>query len=445
MPTNGFGYMLRYLLLICVCSTLTIYQTAIGQSKIGLSFRPGMGAIYSPTLNKIQNNQTNSNPLITSSSAAPGYGFNMGLGIFYQYTINPSLAFLVDPSFNILFSKIYMNTKQENLDKNGSGTQIRTSSTANITSMYVHVPLMLKYTFFQKRKFYILAGGALNVMLQPKVVSEEYTTTSIYGFERISSATVSPTAMASATIDNYNPIQFAAVAGLGRQFRKGLRKFSLDLSYSHPLVGGNFYTSSTDLKDTKHNVLLSESGKMESESKTPQFRLNDFKLGVFNLTVRYTLKHGEKKLKPKKVDSTTVTTKEEVPLLKQPNKAAPAQETKPDKKAKKKKEKEAQVEDNRKTTGSDPQLATPAPAETKAEKKARKKKEKEEEEEDDDDDEVEVIEEKTPKKDKKPKVDREEKASPAFIEGAPKAESKKEKKTRLKKEAEEAKMGKEIK
>ncbi len=409
----------------------------IAQSKMGVSLSPGIGSIYSPTLNNIQKSQIGKEPLLSTASASRGVGFNMGLGIFYQYAINKNVALLIDPSFNMLFSKIYMNQKYENLDKNGTGTQVREEAKAKITTMYLHVPLLVKYTFFQKRKLYLLAGGAMNIMLQSKLKSEETTTTSTYGFERITETNVLPTTTFTASIDKFNPVQFSAVVGLGRQFRKGLKNVSLDFTYSHPLVGGTFYSSSSDMKQAKQNSIFGEAGKIESETKSPQFSLNDFKMGVFNVTLRFTLKKFDKSAYVKKTDSTMLPTKAEIvpptPSTSKSIEVAPALETKAEKKARIKKEKEdakaAKKTVATPTTSTDKftEPTTATETETKAEKKARIKKE--------------ADEAKAARK-AKSITESTESTPEKSTEVAPTTETKSEKKARLKKEAEEGKKDK---
>ena len=448
--------------IVFFCSlSLVAPRYTLAQSKIGISLSPGIGSIYSPTLNNLQNAQVNKTPQLTSASAASGLGFNMGLGVFYQYAINKNVAVLLDPSFNILFSKIYMNSKYENLDKNGSGKQVREEAKAKITTMYIHVPLLFKYTFFQKRKLYLLAGGAMNMMLQTKLNSQETTTKTKYGFERITETEVLPTTTYTTSIDKGNPLQFSAVVGFGRQFRKGLKNISLDFTYSHPLVGGTFYSSSSDLKQAKQNSIFGEAGKMESESKSPQFSLNDFKMGVFNLTLRFTLKKFDKNTSNKKIDSTALPTKAEivVPASTTSEKSievAPTNtsETKAEKKARKKKEaedakvnkevKESKAETspaketviaptNTSDTFKEPTTATET--ETKAEMKARIKKEAEEAKKA-------KQEKNSPKAEATPAKDTAKVAAEQPLEIAPPIETKAEKKARKKKEAEDEKAAK---
>ncbi len=266
----------------------------LGQSKFGISIAPGIGYIYSPNLNRIQSSRLENTPNLTQSSADKGAGFNLGIGMYYQYSINDKFALLTDPTFNFLNSKIFMNSKFESMNEQGTGRQSRVSSTAEISTMYVQVPLVLKYTFFQKRKLYLIGGVAINIMLPSTLKSREYSTRSKFGYERLTSTEVIPTETISASIDKYNPIQIAAVLGFGRQFRKKLNHVSIDIRYNYPLTKTTFYSSSDKLNKADQNNLFGEDGKKMAEVAKPQFALNDFAMGVFNLTLRYTIKKIEK-------------------------------------------------------------------------------------------------------------------------------------------------------
>ncbi|TAH26440.1 MAG: PorT family protein [Cytophagales bacterium] len=272
------------------------------QSKFGVSITSGMGNIYSPTLHAIQQSRLKDTPFLTSASASKGWGVNLGLGLYYQYTINDKFAILADPTFNFLNSKIHMNSKFEDMNLKGTGTQSRYSSLADLNTLYIQLPILFKYTFFQKRKLYVIAGGAANIILSSKANTQEEKITSVYGFERITSTEVEHFNNISTKLDRINPFQFVAVVGLGRQFRKKLNHFSVDLRYNFPIMNSTFYSSSKDLMNTEQNKLFSETGKEFAESKSPEFKLNDFKMGTFNLTIRYTIKKFDNN--NKKVNST---------------------------------------------------------------------------------------------------------------------------------------------
>lgn len=382
-------YVVARILLLINLPLLMVVNNSVAQSKLGISIAPGIGYVYSPTLNKIQNSNIGTVPMLTESSASKGAGFNLGVGMYYQYTINNKFAILTDPTFNILNSKIYMNSKFESMDNNGSGTQSRFSSTAKITTMYVQVPVVLKYTFFEKRKLYLIAGGAVNIMLPSTLKSEEHSTLSVYGYERLTSTVVMPTTTISTTIDKYNPIQIAAVVGFGRQFRKGLNHVSLDIRYNHPLLSSTFYSTSSDLSARNQNNLFSQSGQQASEVAKPQFSLNDFTMGVFNLTLRYTLKKFDKSA-PKKepagasTEKTTVTAAEKDKTnVEKPTETEAPKESKKEKKkrlADEEKNDEVETPANDKAAAEKSTDTKLAESETPKESKKDKKKRLEEEE-----------------------------------------------------------------
>jgi len=265
-------------------------QAAQAQINIGVNVNPGLGYIRSNTLNKILESAKSSESQVIHANARTGAGANIGLGGFIQYNISPKVSILAEPTFNLLFSRIYLNFKQEALDANGNGWQTRVASTAKVRSLYVNLPIVVRYTIWEKRKVFASGGISVNFNTKPHLRSEESIINTDYAFENVKNTTVE-NKVSSASLDKFNLVQPHLVIGIGKNFRRKLKMLSLDVRYSIPLTKTSMYTSDENLTYNTSNNSIFGPEKEWNMGNSPQMiaRPENFRMGMINLSIKYIL------------------------------------------------------------------------------------------------------------------------------------------------------------
>jgi hypothetical protein len=267
---------------------LTSAVKAQVSASAGLKINPGIGFIRSGTLNSVFGSEKNADSLVINSSARTGAGMNIGVGGFYQFNINPVLSVLAEPTINLLYSRIYINYKKEDLDINSSGMETRISSIAKLRMFYFNVPVLAKYLFLPNKRLYAIGGFSVNINTKPHLKYEESNIVSEYSYGSIFKTNVT-NASSNATLDHFNATQFNFIIGAGKNFRRALKNLSVDIRYNLPLTSSSMYTSKDIAGEASNNSIFSDKETFQvARSGNDLKRPNNFKMGLINVTIRYT-------------------------------------------------------------------------------------------------------------------------------------------------------------
>ena len=263
---------------------------SFAQINLGIKINPGFGYIKSSTINNLFISEKESDQNIVNFKSNIGAGFNIGLGGFLQYNFTSTLAIITEPSFNLLYSRIYINYKREVIDLNGSGNQIRISSIAKLRTLYFNLPIIVKYTFYERKKLFAIAGISLNVNTKPHLNSEETRIDAEYKFNNLTASQVSYL-NTSATLNTYGTTQFNLILGIGKTFRRKLKNLSVDIRYNYPVTNTSMYnTDNETLSKSYNNVIFSSSENFNGPFNYNTFKKpNNFNLSVINLAIKYTI------------------------------------------------------------------------------------------------------------------------------------------------------------
>jgi hypothetical protein len=269
---------------------LLMAGSLLAQISAGIKVNPGFGFIKSSTLDPMLGVEKTKDSHILNINARTGAGFNIGLGVFGQYNITPVIAVMAEPSFNLLYSRIYLNYKREELDKDGSGNQIRISSIAKLRIFYFNLPVLVRYTFLERKKLYALGGFSVNVNTKPHIHSEETRVDAQYKFNNLTESQVY-TSTTSATLNQYSAAQFNLILGIGKTFRRNLKNLSVDIRYNYPVSKSAMYNTTDQILASSYgNAVFSSSQSFNAPYPSGNFQKpNNFKMSVINVVVKYTL------------------------------------------------------------------------------------------------------------------------------------------------------------
>jgi hypothetical protein len=275
------------IVIILLLSTRSIF--AQDKYIYGIKINPSTGYIHSTHFNKNLEAQKTLDPQITRLNSNARLRANFGFGVFFEYKINDKMSALAELTYNLCNTRILINYENTNLDSNSTGAIYKIASEANVHLSYVNLPLLFKYMLSPTRRFYVIAGPAINITRKPYLKSHETSTLTSYS-NGIVDNTVITTLDISARMDKYKTLQLGFVIGAGKVFRFSAgNNLHIDLRYSLPVSGSEMYTNSAALDDAMLNNVFGISGKNDAEALITGHKLNNFKLSVLTLSVAYTL------------------------------------------------------------------------------------------------------------------------------------------------------------
>ncbi len=266
------------------------FQQAQAQFSIGPKVGLGAATFGSANLKNTMAAEMNAHKDVKEWNVRNRPGLYYSLGVFAQYSFNDRFAILTDLSYNGLNSAIKVYHEENKLDASGNGDINTIDSRAGIKTSFFSMPLLAKYTFASDKGLYVTGGFRVNFMGNTYIKSEEVKTKSQYVNSTLSKQTTEPRNV-TALMDVTASTRTSFVLGLGTTlplFEKGL---TVDVRYNLPLTKAAMYTTSARFDDiaTKNNEIFGYDGKMEAETDNPNFKLNDFKMGILELTLSYPL------------------------------------------------------------------------------------------------------------------------------------------------------------
>jgi hypothetical protein len=276
--------------LIPVALLLFGFQQAQAQFSVGPKIGFGAGSFSSGNLKHIVAAEKFTDNDVNDWSVRNRPGFYYSLGIFAQYSFNDRFALLTDISYNGLSSAIKTYHEENKVDASGKGDISIIDSRAGLKTSFFSVPLLAKYTLGGERGIYLTGGLRFNFMRDTYITSEELKTKTQYVNGAIDKQTIEPRNV-SALIDVTASTRTSFVLGAGTTLNVMNKDLMLDLRYNLPLTRSAMYTHSARFDDvaTKNNEFFGHDGKLEAETDNPNFKLNDFKMGILELTLSYPL------------------------------------------------------------------------------------------------------------------------------------------------------------
>ncbi len=250
----------------------------------------GTGRIHSKNLVENFNYRNAIDKDIITWDVKQKFGFTFGIGGCFQYNITDNLSALVEPTFNSLTQKTTIDYFKNGLDGNGDGDKKIITSSIKMKTLWGSFPLMVQYGFGENKTFRVLGGLEFLFLGNPKIESDETKTTETYA-SNVLIDTKTEIAKVSGTIDVFKSPRTSFVIGLGTTFKISDKNLYLDLRYHLPLTKSAMYTTDRNYDDVvfKNNEVFDIWGKTNAEIDSPQFNLNDYKLGTIDFVIRYVL------------------------------------------------------------------------------------------------------------------------------------------------------------
>jgi hypothetical protein len=273
--------------ILIVIMLLLSSHSIFGQEKYiyGIKINPSTGYINSTHFNKNLEAQKALDPQITRLNSNARLRANFGFGFFFEYRINDKMGALAELTYNLCNTRILINYENTNLDSNRTGDIYKIASEANIHLSYVNLPLLFKYTLNETRKFYAIAGPAINITRKPYLKSHETSTFTSYSNGTVDNTLIT-TLDLSARMDKYKTLQLGFVIGAGKVFRfSAENNLYIDFRYSLPVSRSEMYTTSAALDEAMQNNVFGISGKNNAEAMVTAHKLNNFKLSVLTLSI----------------------------------------------------------------------------------------------------------------------------------------------------------------
>ncbi len=276
------------------CFVLSLLFLNITSTKAQFSIGPkinlGMGRINSKNMIDNMNARNIADSKINTWSVNNKYGFAYGLGVFIQYNFNDNFSILAEPTYGALKHSITIDYQDNKLDNNGDGDITTISSESTIKLSYFSLPILAKYSFKGQTGLYVIAGLDLFFTGSPTIQSSETETKVHYKSNAVDKTDISYRA-ASATLDIFQSPRTSFVLGVGVAIDLGGKNLNIDARYHLPLTKSTMYTTDANYHayTFKSNAYFDLWGKIEAESDAPQFQLNDFKMGLIEISIGYTL------------------------------------------------------------------------------------------------------------------------------------------------------------
>jgi hypothetical protein len=278
--------MKKYLLIIVL---FLAFQHVKAQLSIGPKIGLGVATLSSGNLkdNLYAQKQRDSN--ITAWDVKNRPGLSLGFGAFAQYDLNDKLSLLTELTYNSFNAKIKIYREEDKLDNGGSGDVSIIDSEAKIKTSLLSIPVLVKYNF--TGSLHALAGFRMNFVGTTTISSEEVRTKKVYANNTLIKDSGPEWHNVSATVDAFNKNSFNFVLGIGTGLDLNGKKLALDLRYYLPLTKSAMYTSSIQFDDiaTKNNEVFGYEGKRDAEENAPGYLLNDFKMGILEVSASYPL------------------------------------------------------------------------------------------------------------------------------------------------------------
>lgn len=276
--------MKKYLLIIAM---LCGVQAANAQFSIGPKIGIGAATLGSRNLKNNLEVQSQIDPDIVAWDVKNRPGLSLGIGVFAQYDFNDKLSLLTELTYNSFNAKIKLYY-EEDQRAGGNGSVDLLDSKATIKTSLLSIPVLVKYNVTSS--LHAMAGFRFNLVGTSSITSEEVKTKKEYADNALVRSDMEMKNV-TATLDMFQRNNMQFVLGIGTGFDLNDRKLALDLRYALPITKSEMYTSSIAFDDTatKNNEVFGFEGKRDAELDVPGSRLNDFKMGLLEISVSYPL------------------------------------------------------------------------------------------------------------------------------------------------------------
>jgi len=216
--------------------------------------------------------------------------FGFGFGGYVEHFFTPTISGLFEPTINFISCHSNINSSQDSLNSQNTGSINKVYSEADIHLTYFNLPFLGKYIFDQRDKFYAIAGPAVNFFFTPHLFSKESTVYSSYTNGILESSTVTPNNN-NAKLNSFSKININFIAGVGKTFHlngRG-RDMNVEIRYNLPITGTSAFTNSTSYSfNTYNNSVYGYSGKSNVDSTLPH-KLDNFRYSSFTISFGFTL------------------------------------------------------------------------------------------------------------------------------------------------------------
>ncbi|HEY8402602.1 MAG TPA: outer membrane beta-barrel protein [Cytophagaceae bacterium] len=255
----------------------------------GIKLNPSFSTIYSKSLKDNYAVQKNKDPKVTNYNVSSRHRFSFGFGGFAEYAVNDKISVLGEPTLNFFRSNIHLNYHYMDLDSLGNGNSVRIASENTVKLTHFNLTISGRYTMGLLRKYFVLGGPSITITSRPKINTKETLYLSDYIMDLVET-TEETGYSGKATLDNFKKFKIGFMLGAGKRFDVFRRDMFVDIRYTYFFNKSPLYTSNAEFDDA---VLLggvfSETGKRSVEKENSDKKIQDFRMGLFTFSVRYTL------------------------------------------------------------------------------------------------------------------------------------------------------------
>lgn len=267
-----------------------INHSGFSQTIFGVKANPTLGFLRSSHLKESVAEQKNLDGLSQynyHTTLRLGFGF----GGYVEHYFTNSISGLFEPTINFADCRSFLNSSQSNLDSTRSGTINTIHSQADVHLVYFNLPVLFKYVFDHRNKFYAVAGPSVNLFFTPHILSKETNVTSSYGGGILDTSAIS-SANNKAKLNSFNKINLNLVLGVGKTFHlngRG-RDMNVEIRYNLPITHTSAFTNSAGFAtNTFNNSVYSGPGKAAIEMQVPQYKLDNFRYSSFTISIGFNL------------------------------------------------------------------------------------------------------------------------------------------------------------
>jgi hypothetical protein len=252
----------------------------------------GLASLHSDNLPINLKAQAQTSPEIMKWTANSRVGTYSSIGMFAQYDFTKRFSLLAEFSYNPFNSGFRLHYLEDTRNAAGTGTLTTLNSKAQVKSAMLSLPVMLRVNVMDNRRYSVglMSGVRLNMLGSTHIKSSENEKKDLYGDNTFLSSRQEMIS-ATASVDVFERKRNHFILGAATTFKQIGNGLTLDVRYNMPLTSSELYTNNANFINMSfiNNEMFGYKRKEESEAIVPGYKLNDFKLGIVEVTISYVL------------------------------------------------------------------------------------------------------------------------------------------------------------
>lgn len=274
-------------LLIIGCFLVTLQNVFAQQTEAGISISAGTARFFSRNLRESFAYRNESSSKVILWDVKHRWGLMFNIGGYIKYNLNSSFALQGELNFGYSRSQTDIDYFEDKLDKDGDGKKESISSEITIAASTFAIPISASYSVGGKIK--LSAGIEFLLTGLPVLDSYEVKTTEYYNNFNLDNRETDARGVSARA--NVFGMHNYLLLGAGMPIIIKEKKLYIDFLWHLPLSRSELYTGSGAFHDIayKNNEVFSYWGKKDAESEAPQFPLDDFRLTILNISIKYNL------------------------------------------------------------------------------------------------------------------------------------------------------------